>query len=133
MPKRKPGSIVCGFIISVLAIQFVEMKPAVPGSPVIAIAILIIPILDTLRVFILRILAGVSPFTPDKNHIHHRLVSLGLSQLTTVMVLAFLNLVSIFIAVYFSTQGNNSVLSILIGFALLFSISLEFFKRKQTV
>jgi UDP-N-acetylmuramyl pentapeptide phosphotransferase/UDP-N-acetylglucosamine-1-phosphate transferase len=124
------GSLVCGFIVSVLAIQFVEMKPVVNGSPTIAIAILIIPILDTIRVFLLRILAGTSPFSPDKNHIHHRLVSLGLSQLATVIVLAKINLLAIFIAVYFSYLGNNNVLLILIGFGLLFSIIIEVAGKK---
>ena len=125
------GSLVCGFIVSVLAVQFVEMKPAVTGSPVIAIAILIVPILDTFRVFVLRIVAGVSPFTPDKNHIHHRLVQMGFSHLATVLVLALLNLISICIAVYFSGLGNNIVLLILISFALLFSISIEFAAKKK--
>lgn len=125
------GSLISGFIISILAIQFVEMKPIGNASPVVGIAILIIPIMDTVRVFLLRILVGVSPFSADKNHIHHRLIDMGFSQLTTVFTLAFINLAAIIISVYFSYLDNNSVLLILISFALVFSITIEFIKPKQ--
>jgi len=125
------GSLICGFIVAVLAIQFVEMKPAGNVSPVIAIAILIVPILDTIRVFILRILVGVSPFAPDKNHIHHRLIDMGMSQLSTVFILWFMNLCTIFLAVFFTYLPNNYVLLIILTFALIFSIFIELMKKKK--
>lgn len=70
------GSLVCGFIVSVLAIQFIEMglrvdQPFGSAAPSVAVGILFVPLFDTLRVFILRMAAGRSPFSPDKNHIHH--------------------------------------------------------------
>lgn len=126
------GSLVCGFIISILAIQFVEMKSVSDVSPSIAIAILIIPILDTIRVFMLRIIAGVSPFSADKNHIHHRLIDIGFSQLTTVLILGLINLAAIVLAVYFSSLGSNNILIIILTFALLFSIVIEVMKKKKT-
>lgn len=122
------GSLVCGFIVSVLAIQFVEMKPVQDTSPVVAMAVLIIPIMDTLRVFLLRILVGVSPFSPDKNHIHHRLIDLGMSQLWAVFTLAFINILAIALVVYFSFLGNNEVLLILIAYAFSFSLIIEILK-----
>jgi UDP-GlcNAc:undecaprenyl-phosphate GlcNAc-1-phosphate transferase len=42
--------------------------------------VLAYPVIDTLRVFTKRILKGVSPFTPDRNHIHHLLLELGFSH-----------------------------------------------------
>lgn len=126
------GSLICGFIVSIMAIQFVEMRPVVGSSPVIAISILIIPILDTVRVFILRILSGTSPFSPDKNHIHHRLMDIGLSQLGTLSVLVVVNLVAIFISVFFSDLGNNNLLLIIISYALVFSIVLELLRKRAS-
>jgi UDP-GlcNAc:undecaprenyl-phosphate/decaprenyl-phosphate GlcNAc-1-phosphate transferase len=127
------GSLVCGFIISVLAIQFIEMNAieAESKSPAITVAILIIPILDTARVFILRILAGTSPFSPDKNHIHHRLIALGCSQLSTVLVLAIVNLVSIILAILFSFLGPTALLLLILTYAFVFSIIIEIIVRKR--
>jgi UDP-GlcNAc:undecaprenyl-phosphate GlcNAc-1-phosphate transferase len=127
------GSLVCGFIISVLAIQFIEMNAieAESKSPAIAVAILIIPILDTLRVFILRILAGTSPFSPDKNHIHHRLIALGCSQLSTVLILAVVNIICIILAILFSFLGPSALLMLIFTYAFVFSIIIELLVRKR--
>jgi UDP-N-acetylmuramyl pentapeptide phosphotransferase/UDP-N-acetylglucosamine-1-phosphate transferase len=84
------GSLVCGMIISVMAIEFVQMK-AVESAPSIAIAILIIPVFDTARVFAIRIINGKSPFSPDKNHVHHILTKAGLTKLQTVITLVLVN------------------------------------------
>ena len=50
------------------------------SAPAIGFAILIVPLFDTLRVVGLRILNRRSPFSPDRNHIHHFLLDLGLSH-----------------------------------------------------
>jgi UDP-GlcNAc:undecaprenyl-phosphate/decaprenyl-phosphate GlcNAc-1-phosphate transferase len=125
------GSLVCGFIVSILAIQFIEMNNSggETNSPAIAIAILIIPIIDTVRVFILRILAGASPFSPDRNHIHHRVISLGLSHLSTVLILATVNILAIILVISFSFLKTTTLLSIIFVFALLFSLIVEVFVR----
>lgn len=124
------GSLLCGFIISVLAIEFIEMR-AVPSSPSVAIGILFIPLFDTLRVFIIRILDGKSPFDPDKNHIHHRLMGLGISQIGVVMTLATGNLAIIAFVVNFGMLGDQSLLFILIIFSLVLSIFLSVFKSQR--
>ncbi|HXA01350.1 MAG TPA: MraY family glycosyltransferase [Cytophagaceae bacterium] len=128
------GSLVCGFIVSILAIQFIEMNATAGGetnSPAIAIAILIIPIMDTIRVFILRILAGVSPFSPDKNHIHHRLITLGLSHLNTVLILAAINIAAIALAVSLSFLNTTTLVIIILTYAFLFSIIVEILVRNR--
>jgi UDP-N-acetylmuramyl pentapeptide phosphotransferase/UDP-N-acetylglucosamine-1-phosphate transferase len=125
------GSLVCGFIVAILAIQFVEMKPMGEVSPAIAIAILIIPIWDTVRIFLLRILKGVSPFSPDKNHIHHRFVSIGFSHLATVIILAIINIMVIGFSIYFSNLGGNKVLLMIITFTVFLSIVLEIMRKKN--
>ncbi len=126
------GSLICGFIVSVMAIQFIEIKVS-ETSPCIAIAILFIPIVDTLRVFLLRILNGISPFSPDKNHIHHRLTALGLSHLKTVFILAVVNIVAIALAIVSADSGynNTEVILFLLTYAIVLSIILETLYRKM--
>lgn len=124
------GSLLCGFIISVLAIQFIEMR-AVPASPTVAVGILFIPLFDTLRVFIIRILDGKSPFEPDKNHIHHRLLGMGVSQIGVVMVLALINLAVISFVVSFGMWGDQSLLFALLIFSIILSVFLGVFKPQR--
>src|SRR5205807_920686 len=102
------GSLVCGFIVAIMAIQFIEMKP-VNNSPLIALATLIIPVIDTLRVFLIRILNGVSPFSPDRNHIHHKLIGFGFSHLSAVIILLTVNLIAILITVFCSFLNTSSL------------------------
>jgi UDP-GlcNAc:undecaprenyl-phosphate/decaprenyl-phosphate GlcNAc-1-phosphate transferase len=54
--------------------------PILPHSPIFALSVVMIPVFDTLRVFALRIWSGRSPFSPDKNHIHHLLTNNGWSH-----------------------------------------------------
>jgi UDP-GlcNAc:undecaprenyl-phosphate/decaprenyl-phosphate GlcNAc-1-phosphate transferase len=124
------GSLLCGFIISVLAIQFIEMRH-VPASPSVALGILFIPVFDTIRVFSIRIFSGKSPFIPDKNHVHHRLLALGFNQIGTVLILAIINLLVILFVVSFEDWGNLYLLISLLIFSLVFSIFLGVYKSRS--
>lgn len=125
------GSLVCGFIVSVLAIEFIEMR-VVAAAPAIAVAILVIPIFDTIKVFTLRILNGKSPFSPDKKHIHHQLMGIGFHQLTILGFLIFLNLFVIGFNIIFSGMGNSFLLLVTGGFAFIISIFLEILTKRGT-
>ena len=87
------GSLVLGFIISVLCVRLIQLNgngqlfPVVPHAPVFVLSIVTIPVFDTLRVFALRIWQGRSPFSPDKNHIHHLLTNNGWSHGTTAKII----------------------------------------------
>ncbi|WP_420579999.1 glycosyltransferase family 4 protein [Reichenbachiella sp.] len=124
------GALVSGFIISILAIHFIEMDK-VASAPALAISILFIPIFDTIRVFIIRVYRGVSPFMPDRNHVHHYLCDLGLTHLQVVLILVAVNLGIITFTILFAHLGN-SVLLIIVGlFAVISSIVLEFLKKRK--
>jgi hypothetical protein len=74
---------------------------------------------------------GISPFTPDKNHVHHRFMAMGFQQISTVLILAIINiLVSIFV-VQFAGMGNPYIIGILCLFSLLLSIFLGVFRAKS--
>ena len=94
------GSMILGFLLAFTAICFIDIfidkeLPEVPryylqSAPAIAMAILILPIIDTLNVFIIRICNGKSPFVADKNHIHHSLLTLALTHVrSTVYILMY--------------------------------------------
>lgn len=84
------GSMIIGFLIAFTAIFFVDIfiydkninRPLyyLNTAPVIAFSIVIIPMIDTLNVIIVRILNKKSPLEADKNHIHHKLLRLGLTH-----------------------------------------------------
>ncbi len=103
------GSMLIGFILSILTCHFLQevlINPAVitiPAAPAVVIGILIIPLYDSLRVFILRVSKGKSPFKADRQHLHHRLLQLGFSHLKSTLVLLSVNI--LFIIFCFSFQG----------------------------
>jgi UDP-GlcNAc:undecaprenyl-phosphate/decaprenyl-phosphate GlcNAc-1-phosphate transferase len=74
------GVMVMGYLLAVLAIL---------GSAKVAVALLIlgVPIIDTFWIITRRVLSGHSPFTPDRGHIHHRLLDLGLSHKGVVLLI----------------------------------------------
>ncbi|MFN9798494.1 MAG: MraY family glycosyltransferase, partial [Bacteroidota bacterium] len=88
------GSLIIGVVIYVLTMKMIEFPSQrmshtmmSVSKPVLAMAILAYPLIDTLRVFIIRAVQGRSPFSADKNHIHHKLLSLGLTHRQVSLVL----------------------------------------------
>lgn len=78
------GSLTIGLILAFLTVKVSTLNPADgPGDHnffILAIAPLIIPCFDVVRVFLHRIKQGRNPFLPDKGHIHHKLLALGIKQ-----------------------------------------------------
>lgn len=126
------GSLIAGFIVSVMGVKFIELKPAV-ATPSVALAIFIVPVIDTLRVFFIRVMAGRSPFSPDRNHIHHRLKRLGLRPLYIVLIMAFFNILFCFMTYQLSFLGNTILIAIIAGSAVILSIILEIIYSKKVV
>ncbi|MGH2513443.1 MAG: MraY family glycosyltransferase, partial [Candidatus Limnocylindrales bacterium] len=74
------GVMFMGYILAVLAILGT-------AKVVVALLVLGVPIIDTFWVIVRRLLAGKSPFTPDRGHIHHRLLDVGLGHRGTVLLI----------------------------------------------
>lgn len=118
------GSLLLGLVSSILIIKFMELhrdpthqiQYAFKAVPAVAIGILIIPLFDTLRVFTMRIAKGKSPFSPDRTHIHHLLLDIGLSHMQATSVLIIVNI--LFIALVFSLQNVGSLNLLLIVLVL---------------
>lgn len=124
------GSLVSGFVIALMSVKFLEMN-TVPSAPATAVAVLFIPVFDTLRAFSLRIGSGRSPFSPDKNHLHHRFLAMGLPQIMVVVLMLMVNLLVIIATVWFSGLGNTTLLFSQILFAGLLTMILEIQRRRR--
>jgi len=113
------GSLLIGMVNSILVIKFInvaqlpDVKLHLSSSPAIGFAILVLPLFDTLRVFAIRILAGRSPFSPDRNHIHHLLLDLELSHRATTIICITANISMILMAVSLQNIGNNLLMIII--------------------
>jgi UDP-GlcNAc:undecaprenyl-phosphate GlcNAc-1-phosphate transferase len=83
------GSLCLGFSLSFMAIDLTQGEPMVI-RPVIMLLILAVPISDTITVMIRRIVAGKSPFAPDKTHLHHTLIRAGYHGRKAVTIILFL-------------------------------------------
>jgi len=106
------GSMLLGFIIGAFTVRFLSLNQSqlselpfnFKNIPLIAFFILIIPLFDTARVIIIRLVNGKSPFSADRNHIHHLLLDyycmshmkislyIGIFQLISIISFLFLSL-----------------------------------------
>jgi len=124
------GSLICGFTISALLVRFVE-NVQYPNAPILAMSLIFIPITDTVRITLLRLFEGKSPFMPDKNHIHHRLLSAGYAQTTIVLLLTITN--SACFAFFYFFTGISNTYSFLIFIVLqIFAIFAVNFLKDNT-
>ena len=97
------GSLLLGYMLTAFVFRFCELNAydLVPeqlhmsAAPAVAICVLGIPIFDTIRVSLTRIKHHQSPFHPDKNHIHHLLLRIGLNHIQTTCTLLGVSLLLI--------------------------------------
>lgn len=105
------GSLLIGLISAILVIKFINVSASsnpnwrVASSPALGFAVLMIPLLDTLRVFGIRIIHRRSPFSPDRNHVHHLLLDKGLSHRNVTLTLVAVNLFFIALAYFGRSIG----------------------------
>ena len=126
------GSLLIGLICAILTINFIELhrtlgdsEMAFKAAPATAFGLLILPLFDTLRVFIIRIVQGRSPFHADRSHIHHLLIDVGLSHMQATSLLIAVNALFIFIVVSLQDVGNLNLLIIILSVAILLTILLQ--------
>lgn len=131
------GSLLLGFVNSILVIKFIKVagNPAenfpIAASPAIGFAILIIPLFDTLRVLGLRILNRSSPFRPDRKHLHHFLLDLGLSPRMIIITCVLLNLICISLAYFLRNLGTSAVIGILLLSAFIIISTIYYIRPKN--
>ncbi len=133
------GSLVIGMFVCVLAIKLIEYPIQQLDSfwvqiskPVFAIAALAYPLMDTLRVFIIRAVKGQSPFNADRNHIHHKLIDCKFSHVKTVLIIYIFSVVTVGAAVltYYFSVPTYSLLTV-VGTGLIFLMLVMNLNRKK--
>lgn len=135
------GSLLVGLIAAVLSIQFIELSSVhtvkavdlgIHASPALVLAILVIPIFDTTRVFTLRILKRQSPFTADRNHLHHRLIDLKLSHTSSALILLGVNVALILFALSLQKLGTFPLVLAIASAVVVANISLTLLLKYKT-
>lgn len=95
-PTRKifmgdTGSLTLGFLLAFMILRISKYPPAVeivPGGLILLVlSALFIPLFDAFKVMVVRIAKGKGPFSPDRNHIHHKLIDLGFSKKKAVCLI----------------------------------------------
>lgn len=128
------GSLSIGFFLSIATIKFISTNYGVEDgvyykfsafiSP--AVAVLMVPLYDTLRVFINRMLKGKSPMHPDRTHIHHILLRLGFNHAQATLILALVSVVFVLLALVLKDFSDVVVLPALLLTALALGMLTEF-------
>lgn len=118
------GSLTLGFILAFMILRLAKYPPlseiVVNGQLLLILSALFIPLFDAFKVMIVRISMGRGPFSPDRNHIHHKLMDLGLSKRKTVAVLVFSGVIIIILNWILLNYINcNLVLFINLGIGVL--------------
>lgn len=85
------GSMMLGFIITCMMIDL-TMAPGRAMTPVTALWIFAVPLMDTFRLMIMRMLKGNSPFTAGRDHLHHLFLASGVSVRATVCIILAMQL-----------------------------------------
>jgi len=120
------GSLIIGFTLAVIGILIIQKATVITESlnlngniMIVMVGIFLIPVYDTLRVFIVRMKNKKSPFRPDKNHIHHLLIETGYNHTRSALVLYFSNLVIIGAGFMMKTLNPNFAIPVLFILAIL--------------
>lgn len=133
------GSMVVGFLIGVLVLRLFNLDStkfsSIGLNPkntlLLATAMLIVPFIDVLRVFIIRLMNKKKPFSPDRNHIHHVLVDLGWSHIKVSIVISLVNLFLILLVYCLNFYLSNIWLTLVMLIIVLFLVILLFKLNKN--
>jgi UDP-N-acetylmuramyl pentapeptide phosphotransferase/UDP-N-acetylglucosamine-1-phosphate transferase len=132
------GSMIVGFLLAFFTISFISeaqiniTSQYHKASPALAIAIMFFPLIDTLRVVLVRllILKG-NPFKPDKNHIHHCMLNVGFSHVMTTTIIIIINITIIAIAFNLLHLNLNTQIALLLFYgSLLYVLPFVFMRRR---
>lgn len=135
------GSLIVGYLLSIFSVEFLSLNVgylhdpnAYFNAPIIVMVLLIVPIFDTLRVFIVRIFKGGSPFVADRNHMHHILIDNGLNHFWASFTLWMATIVNT--TLFFAFHGditNTASLYVYIGMFASYMIIATVLKRRVAV
>ncbi len=109
------GSQLLGFAVGVLSLRATQSETSAVSAAT-PILLLALPILDTLSVMVQRLSEGRSPFSADKNHIHHKLLSLGFDHHEAVMVIYAVQADLFLVAYWMRFESDLAILAVVTAF-----------------
>lgn len=128
------GTMMLGFILVIFVFGALSRRPgesieSAGLSPVaISLAIMCIPVFDTLRVMVARIVRGHSPFRPDKSHLHHLFIDMGFSHAATSMIIIGTNVLVILCCLALWRLGASVTVQVFSVIALGILVTFVFYK-----
>ena len=131
------GSLIVGLIVAVQVIMFNEKNIgytsalSIKSAPAVSFAVLIVPLYDTMRVFFIRMSRGRSPFSADKNHLHHCLLKLGFTHIQSTMIIVAANMFFIALALLLQNTGIFWLMLVILGIATILSFLLEHIVKRN--
>lgn len=132
------GSLVIGVFLAAMAIRFNELNAAATGpwrvqqAPLLVLAVMIVPVTDTLRVFTIRLMEGRPPFSPDMNHLHHLLIRMGMRHIQATALLLLCTAIFVLLALTAMRAGLAPAPAFLLMLIFSFSAAglLSFLSRR---
>jgi UDP-N-acetylmuramyl pentapeptide phosphotransferase/UDP-N-acetylglucosamine-1-phosphate transferase len=104
------------------------MAPLGANMLIVVASPLLIPCFDVVRVYIGRVRNGKNPFLPDKTHIHHKLLAMGLSQRTAMISIVSCSVLQSLLYIFLSAYIDVNIL-LVIGVALFILVNVWISKR----
>jgi UDP-GlcNAc:undecaprenyl-phosphate GlcNAc-1-phosphate transferase len=127
------GTLSMGLLMAYFAIRVTDLPLDAEGtiSPVFAFVVLSYPAIDTLRVFTVRILNGKSPFSPDRNHIHHLLLDMGYSHGKATRIIILITLLLSVAAYLLRTSPTTSFCVMIVSTFVLANVPFLILKYRN--
>ncbi|WP_321480797.1 MraY family glycosyltransferase [uncultured Bacteroides sp.] len=124
------GSLTLGLSISFLVISYAMsdtyIKPFSSDAIIVAFATLVVPMFDVIRVIFVRIKSHKSPFLPDRNHIHHKLMRLGISHhVTMILILLMVSFFCLLNIISVKYMDSNIVFLLDLSIWIIFNLCLD--------
>jgi UDP-GlcNAc:undecaprenyl-phosphate GlcNAc-1-phosphate transferase len=127
-----------GLVTAVLIIRFLECQTdpsygmlVFRSAPAVALGLLSLPLIDTTRVFILRITRGRSPFAADRSHLHHLLIDAGFSHMQATAILVGTNILFIAVVTAFDPIGTHPLLVLIFFLAIALTQGLAYYSHRS--
>jgi UDP-GlcNAc:undecaprenyl-phosphate GlcNAc-1-phosphate transferase len=137
------GSLLLGYTLAIIALIFAkglvssENISDVVHAPVsrllLALAILWVPIFDTIRLFTIRLINKKSPFRADRNHLHHYLLDVGCTHSEAVIVIAAYNFVLITLTFFLQDYDPTLVILTLLAVSAIAMAGLLNYRKKKLI
>ncbi len=131
------GAMITGVIIAFFTTRFLDLEESVGpafrflSAPAIAFGILFLPLFDTLRIIIIRLFNGKSPFQADRQHIHHLVLKFGFTHLQVTLILLSFNMLILSIMFFLQPLGGFLDVLIALVFSFVLSSGLGYLLKKR--